>query len=169
MIRYNARMATIDTGKCERRRLRFESIDDVLKEVDRLAELDRAGRLTCLGNWTFGQIIGHLATWSEYAFTPAPLKTPWFIRVILKMRKNRMINGEMPAGVKIPGVPHGTLGTEPAALDVSLPRYRAALERLRREAPTAPSPAFGMLTQEESIKLNLRHAELHLGFVRERS
>jgi hypothetical protein len=169
MIRYNATMATIDTAKCERRHPRFASIDEVLKEVDRLAELDRAGRLTCLGNWTFGQIIGHLATWAEFNFTPAPLQTPWFIRMILRLRKNRMVNGEMPAGVKIPGVPNGTLGTEPASLDVSLPRYRAVLERLRREPPTAPSPAFGMLTQTEAIKLNLRHAELHLGFLCERS
>jgi hypothetical protein len=162
-------MGAIDTSKCERRRLRFESLDDALSEANRLADLDRAGRLTCLGNWTFGQIVGHLATWAEYSFSPAPLKTPWFIRVILKLRKNRMINGEMPAGVKIPGVPNGTMGTEPTTLDASLPRYRAVLERLRREAPTAPSPAFGMLTQDEAIKLNLRHAELHLGFVRERS
>ena len=169
MIRYNARMAAIDTAKCDRRHLRFESIDDVLREVDRLAELDRAGRLACLGNWSFGQIIGHLATWSEFAFKPAPLNPPWFIRLILRMLKSRRINSEMPAGVRIPGVADGTLGTEPTSLEVALPRYRAALERLRRETPTAPSPAFGMLTQDEAIKLNLRHAELHLGFVRERS
>jgi hypothetical protein len=50
-------------------------------------------------------------------------------------------------------------------LEESLPRYRSALERLKKETPTAPNVIFGALTHEEWIALNLRHAELHLGFL----
>ena len=43
-------------------------------------------------------------------------------------------------------------------------RFRAAMDRLRTTAPAAPNPVFGRLTHEQWIQLNLRHAELHLGF-----
>jgi hypothetical protein len=48
--------------------------------------------------------------------------------------------------------------------DDGISRYRAALERLAREAPTQPNVVFGPLTHDQWIKLNLRHAELHLSF-----
>ena len=36
--------------------------------------------------------------------------------------------------------------------------------RLESQVPTRPNPLFVSLTHEEYIKLNLRHAELHLSF-----
>ncbi len=155
----------VDTGKVTgRRTLHFDSIDQVLAEVERLAAAERAGRLRRLGNWTLGQTLGHLAGWIEYSYSSFPLKTPFFIRWILKLRKRSFLYGPMRAGVKIPGIPGGTLATEPATLDEALPRYRRILERLKVEAPSAPSPIFGKMTHDEWIALNLRHAELHLGY-----
>jgi hypothetical protein len=145
--------------------LRFESIDQVLADVDRLAAADRAGRLRRLGNWTLGQTLGHLAAWAEYAYTGAPLPVPFFIKWILRLRKRKFLYGPMRPGVKIPGVAGGTLGTDPMPLDEALGRYRRVMTRLQAEAPTAPSPVFGQLTHAEATALNLRHAELHLGFL----
>jgi hypothetical protein len=156
----------VDTGRAKgRRSLRFESIDQVLAEVDRLVQADRAGRLRRLGNWTLGQTLGHLATWAEYAYTGAPLKPPFFIRWILRLRKQKFIWGPMRAGVWIPRVAGGTLGTDPVPLEEGLGRLRRVLGRLQSEAPTAPHLIFGQLTHEESIAINLRHAELHLSFL----
>src|SRR5262249_46932126 len=77
----------VNTGKVSGgRMLRFESIDEVLAEVDRLAEADRAGRLRNLGNWTLGQTLGHLACWAEYGYTGTPMKVPFYIRWILRRR-----------------------------------------------------------------------------------
>jgi hypothetical protein len=158
--------APLDTGKVAgRRALRFESIDQVMAEVDRLAGAERAGRLRRLGNWTLGQTLGHLAAWAEYGYTGSPLKVPFFIRWVLRLRKRKFLYGPMRAGVKIPGVEGGTLATDPVSLDEGLGRFRRVLGRLKAEAPTAPSPVFGLLTHEESIAMNLRHAELHLGFL----
>lgn len=155
----------VNTAKVAGRRiLHFDSIDQAIAEVQRLAELDRVGKLKQLGNWTFGQAVGHLATWTEYAFTGAPLKPPFFIRWILKFQKQKFLKGPMPVGVKIPGVNGGTLGTERLPLGETLPRFVKAMERLEREKPILPSPALGKLTHEEHIKLNLRHTELHLSF-----
>jgi hypothetical protein len=156
----------VDTGKVAgRRTLRFESIDQVMSEVDRLAEAERAGRLRRLGNWALGQTLAHLAAWAEYGYTGSPLKVPFFIKWILRLRKRKFLYGPMRAGVKIPGVEGGTLATDPVPLDEGLGRFRRVIERLNAEAPTAPSPVFGPLTHEESIALNLRHVELHLGFL----
>ena len=45
-------------------------------------------------------------------------------------------------------------------------RLLAALERLQaREEAKFDSPAFGPMSYENRIKLNLRHAELHLGYL----
>jgi hypothetical protein len=162
----SAATARVDTGKVAgRRTLRFESVDQAMAEAERLAEAERAGRLKRLGNWTLGQTLAHLAAWVEYGYTGAPLKVPFFIRWFLRLRKRKFLYGPMGAGVKIPGVEGGTLATDLVPLDEGLGRFRRAMKRLKAEAPTAPSPAFGRLTHEESIALNLRHAELHLGFM----
>lgn len=156
----------VDTKKVAgRRMLRFESLDQVIADVDRLVEAERAGRLTRLGNWTLGQTLGHLAAWAEYCYTGVPLNPPFFVKWILRLGKRKFLFGPMRAGVRIPRVAGGTLATDAAPLDDGLERYRRVMERLKVEAPTAPSPIFGPLTHEESIAINLRHAELHLGFL----
>src|SRR5215472_6607838 len=79
-----------------RRMLRFESIDDVLAEVDRLVEAEHAGRLKRVGNWTLGQCLGHLAAWAEYSYTGAPLKVPFFVKWVLRLRKRKFLYEPMP-------------------------------------------------------------------------
>jgi hypothetical protein len=145
--------------------LRFESIDQALAEVDRLVEAERAGRLKCVGNWTLGQALGHLAAWVEYSYTGAPLKVPFFIKWILRLQKRKFLYEPMRTGARIPGIPGGTLATEPMPLDEAEEKYRRALERLKSDAPTALNPIFGVLRHDEWTALHLRHAEGHLGFV----
>jgi hypothetical protein len=160
-----ASTASVDTGKVSgRRSLRFESLDAMMVEVNHLAEAERAGRLKQLGNWTLGQALGHIAQWMEYAYTPSPLNPPFFIRWFLRMRRKQYIYGQMKPGVRIPGVEGGTLGTASMSLDEGLARLQKVVDRLKRETPTEESKAFGPMTHEEAISLNLRHAELHLSF-----
>ena len=156
----------VDTKKAPGRRiLRFESIDEALAEVDRLVDAEHAGRLKRVGNWTLGQALGHLAAWVEYSYTGAPLKVPFFIKWILRLQKRKFLYEPMRTGARIPGIPGGTLATEPMPLDEAEGRYRRALERLKSRAPTALNPIFGVLTHNEWIALHLRHAEGHLGFM----
>lgn len=155
----------VDTGKVSaRRKLRFATIDQVLAEVDRLVDAERAGKLEHLGNWTLGQTLGHLACLAEYAYAGIPMKTPFFVRWILRSRKQKFIHEPMQAGVKIPGVKGGTLATDPVPLDEALGRLQRVFSRLKSEPPTLVHPIFGVLTHDEWIAINLRHAELHLGF-----
>lgn len=157
----------IDTRKTtDRRELGFESFAEVLADAESLAAAERHGALRATGNWQLGQAIGHLAFWANAPFDgyPPMPRVPWFMRFLLKLWKNKILDGSMPAGMKIPRVPGGTFGTESMATDEAIGQLLVALARLEAQAPTEPNPAFGLLTHQEWIKLNLRHAELHLGF-----
>jgi len=161
-------MNTINTRKAERRPLHFDSIEDILKEVDRIVAAERAGKLRRTGNWSVGQTFGHLATWNEYGYIgyPPEAHPPWLVRVIAKMLRKRILYKPMRAGMKIGRIPGGTLGTEPMSADEGARRLRDSMARLQRhEQPTFHSPAFGPMTEAERLALALRHAELHLGFL----
>ena len=158
----------IDTGKVsERRRLRFESIDEVLAEIGRIDQADESGRLRRLGNWTPGQILAHIAAWIEYGYEGYPISPPpWFVRWILRWQVKKCLRDGMPAGVRIPGAENGTYGIDEMATKDAAARLKNVLLRLKTNEPSEfDSPAFGIMNHEDRIRLNLRHAELHLGFV----
>ncbi len=160
----------IDTRKvAEYRTLQFETVDDCITEVRRLAEAERAGKLRASGNWTVGQVFSHIAAWIEYGYEGFPIRRPpWFIRVVLRWQLRKMLDrGTMPRGVRIPGVEGGTTGADDLPIDEAEPRLLKALGRLRDGEPAVhASPAFGPMSEEDRARLNLRHAELHLGYLR---
>jgi hypothetical protein len=156
----------VDTGKVkDRRKLHYQSIDELLADVDRIVAADKSGTLRRTGNWTAGQAFGHLASWINYSYEGYPMKTPWFIRVILRFMKKKYLRNGMPAGVRIPGAAEGTYATQAMSTDQGAQQLRQALHRLKKgELSKFDSPAFGPMPLEERIALNLRHAELHLSF-----
>jgi Protein of unknown function (DUF1569) len=155
------------SGQQPYRKLRFNSIADVISELDQLAELEKKGLLRTSGNWTAGQIMAHLAAWIEYGYDGYPIKSPpWFIRWFLRLRLPKMLESGMPRGVKIPGIPGGTIGADDIPTDQGIARLRKAFQRLEaREEVAHDSPAFGKMSHDDRIRLNLRHAELHLGYI----
>jgi hypothetical protein len=160
-------MASSDATS-HRRKLRFESIDDALGEAERLVNAEHEGRLTQTGKWTLGQALGHLATWANFGFDgyPQSVRAPLPVRMILRAMRKRILNQGMMIGVKIRGVPGGTVGMEVQSTDEGARRFREAFERLGATCPTTANPVFGRMNHEQWIHLNLRHAELHLGFLR---
>ena len=157
----------VDTKRVpDRRKLHFETVDDALADAEAMAAAARQGRLKQLGNWPLGQILGHLATWVGYAYDGVPRTPPLLIRWLMRPMKKRFLYKGMPAGVRIPNTPGGTFGVEPLSLDEGLDRYRRACARLKAEAPQRRHPIFGAMTHQEWIAGQLRHAELHLSYVR---
>jgi hypothetical protein len=150
----------------DRRKLRFESLDEAVREAAALAEADRRGQLRATGNWSLGQALGHLAFWANAPFDGYPdlRRPPWLLRLVLPLFKPRFLNKGLPAGVRIPGPPAGTFGTDEMSTEDGLAAMRAGFQRMARQAPTKENPVFGPMTHEDWRKLNLRHAELHLGF-----
>lgn len=158
--------AMVNTKKVKRRALRFRSIADMEREVDRLVAGARAGRTRFAGNWDLAQMLGHLAAWVDYFYIGFPIpRAPWAVRMMVRIMKGRMLNGSLPQGMRLPNVKEGTYGADPISLDDALAKFRGSVGRLKTgEAPRHASPAFGPMTLDEVVKLTLRHAELHLGF-----
>jgi hypothetical protein len=155
------------SNPAERRKLWFDSIDELYDELEQIKTAEADGRLRTLGSWTPGQILSHLAAWVEYAYEGFPMKpAPWLIRVFLRWQLKKYLRGGMPSGVRIPKVEGGTTGADDLPFDEAAGRLRVALERLQSDEPARyDSPAFGALSHEQRIQLNLRHAELHLSFL----
>lgn len=154
--------------KPARRTLRFNSVDELLREMDRIIAAENAGTLRRTGNWTTGQIFGHLASWINYGYEgfPSGAHPPFFVRWIAKLLKNKIIHNGMRPGMRIPRTKDGTLGTEVFSTEEGALRLRSALLRLKNREPVKfHSPALGPLTDDERIALQLRHAELHLSFL----
>lgn len=157
----------INTKKVARRKLRFESIDEVLVDVDKIVAAAQAGTLESIGNWKPGQVLAHVAAWIEYGYVGYPMKKPlWIIRFIMKRMLPGMLNSGMSPGVKIPGISGGTTGQDDQPLDHAAERLKKAFLRLKSgEQCDYDSPAFGAMSHQDRILLNLRHAELHLSFL----
>lgn len=159
--------ATVNTKTAEHRALRFQSIDELRAELQRIAAADRRGTLRCTGNWTAGQTFNHLATWINFGYDgfPGSLRPSAIVKFVLRFMKGRFLNGGLPKGVRIGRIPGGTLGTELMTTEQGLVKLETALKRAAAGAPTHPSPVFGMMSHDEFIRGTLRHAELHLGFL----
>ncbi len=147
--------------------LRFERLDEALADVQAMAQLERAGKLRCLGKWTFGQVLGHLATWVDYSYDGVPMKVPFFLKWMLRPMKQRFLNKPMRAGSNIPRVPGGTLAIDVFSSEEGVARFNRSFTRLRGEAPGLPHLLFGVMSHEDWVKMHLRHSELHLSFLRE--
>jgi hypothetical protein len=144
-----------------RRELRFSTLDEMSAEAERLAA---AKNVRALGNWTLGQALGHLAAAMNMAVDGAKIRPPWFIRMMGRMFKKQVLK-KMSAGYNLPAnaakdlIPPSTLSTSEG-----ITRFRTALARLKTTPNRAPSPFLGPLTREESDRLQMCHAELHLSF-----
>ena len=158
---------TVHRDAADYRQLRFQSVDDCIAEVQRIRAADEKGSLRALGNWTPGQILTHVAAWIEYAYVGYPIHPPpLFVRWILRLRLRHTLTTGMPRGVRIPGLKEGTVGMEDVATSLAAERLLSALQRLRdEEQATFDSPAFGAMSHDDRIQLNLRHAELHLSLL----
>ncbi len=145
-----------------RRRLKFQQLDDITAEVERLAAVP----IRQLGNWSLPQCVGHLSRAMQMSLEGVPDRAPWLIRMTIgKVTKPLVLSKGMRPGFKLPVpvaerlVPAATVST-----DEAISELRAYVVRLQTEPQRHPHPFFGSLTRNEWDRLHLRHAEMHLSF-----
>ncbi len=155
----------IDTKNVAIREVKFASLDDALREAERLAEAARAGTCKQFGNWTPGTVFGHLAWWIEVIDRGDGPTPPLFIRLLGPFIKGRLLNGPTQRGFRLPGAPSGTYGDESVELEAGLDRLRKAYARLQNQPLPAKHPVFGKMSRDEWLLLHRKHAELHLAFL----
>jgi hypothetical protein len=149
------------------RTLRFRTVAECVAEVNRICAAEKSGTLQTTGNWTPGQIMSHVSAFIEYGYVGFPIAPPpFFVRWILRLRLSKMLRKGMPRGVRIPGIKEGTVGMQAMDASEAAQRLLTSLERLdSSEEVKFNSPAFGPMSNRDRVQLNLRHAELHLGFL----
>jgi len=156
--------STIDTTKVQnRRRLRFNDLDEMMADVEQLAQ----GRMRALGNWSPGQVFMHLAIVMNKSIDGFEHGPPWIIRVLAPLLfKRSILKNGMSAGFVHKGksaeemVPPAT-----TTFEEGLDALRRAVIRQKSANYRVPSPFLGKLTYDEWIQLHCRHAELHLSFL----
>jgi hypothetical protein len=141
-----------------RRTLRYQSLDEVMPDVQRLID----GHTT-VGNWSLAQICRHLATVMRRV-VDLPASTPsdpsqW---VGLEQKRQVFETGMIPEGLPGPPevLPSETLTEREEAeeLGKAIAYYQAS------PGPVIPHRVFGPLGRQEWDRLQLIHFSHHLSF-----
>lgn len=153
---------SVKTGRVAgRRSLRFNTLDEIIVDAERCV----AENYRTLGNWSAGQIFEHLALVMDGSIDGLPFRVPAPVRFVLKFFKRRFIEGPMSPGFNLP---KSGASLEPPATtttEAGLEHLRQAVARSKATTVRAPSPALGVLTREESDRLQMTHAAMHLSFL----
>ena len=144
-----------------RRQVNYQSLAEVLADAERLS----SGNVRTLGNWSAGQIFQHLANAMNGSIDGLPGTFPWYMKVMARLFKKRLIGHPMPAGLKVPQDLADKVMPPPTSTEEGLANLRAAIARLESEPKRTPSAIFGALTNEEWNRLHLNHANLHMSFL----
>jgi Protein of unknown function (DUF1569) len=164
----------VKTKNAPRRSCAYATLIELNQDLDRIESAHRAGTLVKTGNWTPGMILEHVAIGFEFSLDGFPIKVAAPARAIfsLMMKKKLLSGGAFPAGISplpkflVKGDPAAAEPNERVTFDEGLKRLKEVLLRLEQGAKMIkPSPVFGELTHDESVRLQLSHAALHLGFL----
>ncbi len=136
----------VDTAKVEgRRKVNYTSLQELLTDAERLS----SGPVKALGNWSPGQIYRHLAISFNGSIDGFTMNFPWYLRVLARLLKKKLINGAMPPGYKLPPEAAKAVMPEPTSTEEGLaefaPRLRAWSENL-----TAPNTRCSAVSARKS-------------------
>jgi hypothetical protein len=141
-----------------RRTLRFESLDDIMPDVDRLL----AGHKT-VGTWSLAQICQHVATVMRRV-VDLPASTPQDPSKWVGEDQKRQVfeSGVIPEG--LPGPPE-VIPTETLGEPEEAERLRQTIAYYKASAgPVIPHRFFGPLSKQEWERIQLIHVAHHLSF-----
>jgi hypothetical protein len=154
-------MAVATKSVTGRRQLQFNTIDEILADVERLNQ----GQIKTLGNWSSGQVVKHLTILMTASLDGFKHQAPWFIRAVGMFMKKRLLTKPMSAGFELPKKAAADLVPGPTEWADAVRQFREVVQRLQADEKRMPSPFLGTLTREEWDRLHCRHAELHLSFL----
>lgn len=149
----------VKTSKVQgRRQVHYNSYADLMADAEQLAN----ARIKTLGNWSYGQILKHVAEATDSSIDgsgfvlPAPMR--WIFSLLMKQK---YLTQPLPAGFKAPK----RFQPQETSVEEGLILLRRAIARQDSEDHRAMHPAFGMISKDEWTQFNLRHAEMHMTFV----
>jgi hypothetical protein len=151
----------VKTGPVDSRRaLRFSSYQEMIDCARGLSEVPTRQ----LGNWSLGQICQHLAVAIDASIDGAPFKPAMWLRVFGPLVKKRYLTRPMHSGFQLPANATALIPGETSTAD-GIAALEKSIGRLAETSVRKPHAVFGKLTRDEWDQLQLRHAEMHLGFI----
>lgn len=161
-------MAKVNTKRASHRTLQLESLDALETELVRIESALSVGKTRTTGNWSVGQICGHLGKFVRCSYGGFDGLAPWVVRSLAAalFKRSAMGPGAMPRGLRRPKKASSMLPAAAVSDAQGMALLRGQLARIRSgEKMLQPSPLFGHLTHEQWVRLHLKHAGMHLGFV----
>ena len=153
----------VDVKKvANRRRVRYNNLDEFMLDAETLGRKP----VRTLGNWSFEQILAHLAIAMNGSIDGVTLQIPWYLRTGARLLRKQIFKRGLTPGFKLAQADLSRAWpTHPAEVAAGLEALRKAVARLSSESKRCPHPAFGELTRDEWNTFHLRHCELHMSFV----
>ena len=153
---------TVNTKEVEgRRTLRFDSLDEVVADVEVL----RAHGYEQVGNWSLGQVCEHLAKGVHMSIDGVDFKVPWPMRLAGRLMRGWMLRRGFPAGLPLKGAA-SALRPADVSDEEGVDALHRAIARLKTQSGSQPSPVLGRMSPAQWDEFHRRHAELHLSFLR---
>ena len=152
-----------------RREVHYTNYDELLSDIRTLSEQG----VDHLGNWTLGQIVGHLAKTFSVQVEGTDFKPPWYLGLPLRLSppvrlflKRRMLTKPLQSGFRIPKRFRKNFVAEADFEEQeAIAQLQAVVQRCNKENKVHVHVWLGKLTHEEWTQFNLRHAELHMSVV----
>ena len=149
------------------RRLRFDTIDAAIEEIDRLHGCGCA----CLGTWDLAKTCDHLTATMRMSLDgfPPDTRPVWPLRLFgpTLVKWTVLGLGRMPRGVPLP---HPALDTsDPRAEQTAISHCVATLREVRDAKEFHRNPVMGSLSPDQWRRFHLIHAAHHLGLLIPRS
>ena len=148
----------------ERRELKFSSLDEVVAEVERLAN----GEVHTTGNHSFPEIVRHLALTHDMVTGKVEGPTPpWYLKLIVGLFKSRILSDKpLSPGIKLPANAESFFWpSSEVSLDDAIVHLKESVANYTANGALPKHPMFGTVSAEQNLSMNLRHAALHLSFV----
>ncbi len=153
----------VDTSKVTgRRKVRYETFEDLLADAERLA----TGEITSLGNWSLGQTLKHLGAAMVGSIDGPAFNVPLWIKILGRVYLwRKLVYGPFPAGFILPRSARKKIVFDETTFDEGMETLRSGIERLRNEPQRIVHPVTGPLTREQWDRFHLTHAEMHMSFL----
>ncbi len=154
----------VETKKVNnRRKLRFESYDDLIADATSLA----SNGYQKLGNWELAQMLDHLTKLHIGSLEGGVPDGPLPFRILAQwLFKSTFLNKGLPAGASPPDALVAIVGpSDDVETEEALQRFIESCERLKSNPHREKHPFLGNLSREDWDKFHFRHAELHLSFL----
>ena len=145
------------------RKLRFNSISDILRDAEQICH---ANHVIQLGNWSAGQAFEHLAKSFCSSVTASKADISVWRRAIARVCKPIVLRYGLPAGVQIASVSDVAarefLPRETVSVEEGYEELLRAVSAISENDMDATHNCFGKMSPEDWERMHCRHAELHL-------